>query len=464
MISIVGALAACGTDAVPPLETAAPGVIFTYPVDGQLDVPLGARIVATFSDDVVPGSLGACSGSAPAISGAFCLVGPSGPLDTMAEVVGTKTVVFAAAELDPGTPYELYVQSAISPSATNLPASGPLLRFTTRAAQPSSRGPAVIAVNGADPTHLMDRPMYETTTIRLVFSEPLDPRTVALAQGSIELVDVASGEAVPARLVTKGIHVSLDPIDDLTAGASYEVRLGNKLADLSGRALTPIAFTLVPTNSLGTGAIPQILRTRQPGDPGPASSRSGAKPNVIVISKPLIGDESVTLQPGAIHAELGDPTALDGPIAFTIRRGARLGASGLDVKLGGTIPAGLRTGDVQIEFLTDGGGRLYRNRYQPAEQTPDNTRAPLYVDLTFDVAISAIDPTGNAAVAQTVLNVQATGTAIATDGVLAIEAVAAMDFDLLGVTEAPTNLVFELIVDPTATVPTDTTPPVLVAS
>ena len=39
----------CGNDTLPPLQTAAPGVVFTYPIDAQLDVPLGTRIVVTFS-------------------------------------------------------------------------------------------------------------------------------------------------------------------------------------------------------------------------------------------------------------------------------------------------------------------------------------------------------------------------------------------------------------------------------
>ena len=66
---------------------------------------------------------------------------------------------------------------------------------------------------------------------------------------------------------------------------------------------------------------------------------------------------------------------------------------------------------------------MYRNPHQPGGQRPENDRAPLYVDLSFDVAIYAMDPEGNAVLTQTVLGVQATGTAIATDGVLAIETV-----------------------------------------
>src|SRR6185436_17522624 len=112
-------------------------------------------------------------------------------------------------------------------------------------------------------------------------------------------------------------------------------------------------------------------------DPGPDRSRSGAKSNEIVIDKPLIGKSSSTMLASALAAELGDPKVLNGPIAFTIRKGQRLRSTGLDIRLGGEIPAGLSTGDVWIELLTDAGGRMYRNPHQPAEQRPENARAPL---------------------------------------------------------------------------------------
>src|SRR6185503_16266591 len=50
------------------------------------------------------------------------------------------------------------------------------------------------------------------------------------------------------------------------------------------------------------------------------------------------------------------------------------------------------------------------------------------------------------------------------DGVLAIESVASLDMRLLGVTDAPTNMVLELITDTSATAETDTTPPSLLAT
>ena len=436
--------------------------MFSFPVDGQRDVPLGSRIVVTFSDPVAKSALGACT----ADSGAFCLVGPDGPVDATAEVVGDgKSVQLAAADLVEGTEYQLYVRSALAPDATNLPVSGPLVKFTTRTKRPRAAAPTVIAVNGGDPASPTSfRPMFETSTIRLVFSEPLDPRTVTNVTGSVELFDTVTRMPVPATVIASGVHVAIDPNKDLTAGTAYELRLGNRLLDLGGQPLAPITITLTPSNSKGTITIPQVLRTRQKGDPGPETSRSGAERNVIAIDKPLIGKETSKLLPASLATELGDPKALGGPIAFTIRKGQRMRATGLDVKLGGEISVGLTTGDFLIEMLTDAGGRMYRNPHQIPDQRPENERAPLYVDLSMDVAVYAVDPKGNAVLTQTVLGVQASGTAVGTDGVLAIETVASMELGLLGVTAAPSNLVLELITDTSAQPEADTTAPALVAS
>jgi hypothetical protein len=168
--------------------------------------------------------------------------------------------------------------------------------------------------------------------------------------------------------------------------------------------------------------------------------------------------------PGVLATELGDPLALGGPISFTIPKGQRLSSSALAVALAGTIPSGLSTGEIEIELITDGGGRLYRNRYQPPDTLPDNTRSPLLVDLSFDLAIYATDPTGNAVLAQTALGVQLSGIAIADEGALAIETLGALDIGLLGITSAPANIVLDLISDPRAARAGDAQPPTLVHS
>src|SRR4029079_10459959 len=96
----------------------------------------------------------------------------------------------------------------------------------------------------------------------------------------------------------------------------------------------------------------QRLRTRAAGDRGSSSPHVGGARNAVAIDSALIGTQSLEVLPSSLEVELGDP-ALGGPLAFTIQRGQRLRARGLDVKLGGELPVGLSTGDIVIELLTD---------------------------------------------------------------------------------------------------------------
>ncbi|MBV8756307.1 MAG: Ig-like domain-containing protein [Deltaproteobacteria bacterium] len=451
LISLV--LVACG-DTTAPLQTAEPGVVFTYPVDKQVDVPLGTKLIVTFSDPVVATALTCPS---------FCIMGPNGPANVTPTVSADGLAVSVDSPgWDPGAQYSISVTSTLAPFATNLP-TGALVTFTTRSDRPRAAVPTLVAVNGGDPANPESfRPMFETSTIRLVFSEPLDPRTVTLAPGSIELLD-PNGSEVAATVVHKGIAVSIDPVADLTPGAAYKLRLGSSILDLGGQAFAPQTITLTPKDTK-SGTVKQVLRSRQAGDPGTKSPRTGGATNTIVIDKPIIGNETTTLQPFNLATELGDPKALGGPIAFTMRRGQRLKTTGFDVKLGGSIPSGLSTGDIYIELLTDGGGRMYRNPHQDPMQRPENDRAPLYVDFSLDVGVYSVDAKGNATLTQTVLGLQASGIATATDGVLDIETASAMDLGLLGVTSAPSNLILELITDLSAQATADTTAPSLVAT
>ncbi|MEO8701250.1 MAG: Ig-like domain-containing protein [Kofleriaceae bacterium] len=435
--SLLVCIAGCYT-AEPVGDLALGDVVFTYPADGQRDVPLGAHVLVSF--------VGPVGGEASA-----SVVGPDGAVAITTTVTGAgHTLAIAPAELAPATRYEVH-------------AGDLAFAFTTRSDRPRSGSPSLIALNGSDPlAPRAFRPIFESSTLQLVFSEPLDPRTVAIEPGAIELVD-ATGTAVPVTLIAKGIHASLDPQAALIAGATYELRLGEKLVDLGGEAAVPTTFAFTPIDSLGRGAIHQTFRTRTDADPNAAIARTDAI-NVMQIVHPLIGEATGVVQPSVLETELGDPRVLDGPIAFRIPKGQRLSASGLDIVLGGAVPSGLTTGDIQIELLTDGGGRLYRSPFQPADTLPDNERSPVQVDLSFDLAIYATDPTGNAALAQTILGVQLTGLAIADNGSLAIETLGTLDIGLLGISSAPTSIVLDLVSDPGATPARDTSAPLLLAT
>src|SRR6185503_5735877 len=100
LIVAVGALGACSSPS--SVTSAKPGVVFTYPVDGQVDVPTGANVLVTLSDPVDASAL-ACTANGSTPTGGFCLVGPNGPVSAMPTVSSDGlTVSYTGLAMDAG--------------------------------------------------------------------------------------------------------------------------------------------------------------------------------------------------------------------------------------------------------------------------------------------------------------------------------------------------------------------------
>src|SRR6185503_5868682 len=117
LIVAVGALGACSSPS--SVTSAKPGVVFTYPVDAQVDVPTGANVLVTLSDPVDASAV-ACKTSGTMPTGGFCLVGPNGPVSAMPSVsMDGLTVAYTGLSMDAGASYAVYVGSDLAPTAQN---------------------------------------------------------------------------------------------------------------------------------------------------------------------------------------------------------------------------------------------------------------------------------------------------------------------------------------------------------
>lgn len=481
------ALSGCGGDSggdtfTPP--SLADGVIFTYPIDGQTDVHLGTRFYVTFSKNASQSAVNAaCSvDGGGTVSGNFCLIGPGNTVMPLSPSVSGKVVQFETDQLQQGTRYELYVRGAvIGGGSTNLPSSAPLVTFLTSQTDPvAGVGPSITAINGEDPDVYSSTmpapptpryPMMDFSTIRVEFSEPLDEKTVQVGS-SFEFVEVDGGGGetpVPGAIVVRKQHISFDPQQaELSAGLTYRLRLGAGITDLNGEALNPVTYEMVPVDSNSCGCVitQRFNTTNAYGESGfPQTSRLTGRPlNAIDLYSPLIGSNDINLRDTTLEARLADPSAFGGLIPFVIRKGAYLDITGLDLALGGEIPANLQTGDITASFITDVTGYLDRNPYRPYSTAPDDNKSPVFVYLIFDLALTSSDANGNAVLNQTIPHVQATGTARINDGTLYIESVRTLEMDLLGLDRAPAHLVLGINSDLVSEPPTDSTAPTITSS
>lgn len=482
-LALLGALSGCdgggsGDPYQPPVL--ADGVVFTYPFSGQTDVPTGTRFYVGFSRNASQSAVDAtCSvDGGGTVSGNFCLVGPGNSLVAISPVVNGKVVEFETDQLLQGTQYALHVRSAvIGGGDTNLPASGALITFTTSQNDPVSGAvPAVRAINGEQPavylpgsTQSGRYPFMDFATVRVEFTEPLDEKTVQAGSSFQFLaVDGATETPVVGSLMVRRQHVSFDPDEDLIPGATYRVRLTSAVRDLNGEALADVTYELVPEDANACDCvITQHFNTTVAfGEAGfPATSfTTGHALNSIDLYSPLIGANDINLRDSTVQAELADPGNFQGLIPFVIRRGNFLNITGLDLRLGGEVPANLQTGDIKATFLSDVTGFLGRNPYRSADTIPDDTKSPVSVYLIFDLALTGTDSAGNAVLNQTIPHVQATGTARIVNGNLTIETVRTLTMDLLGLDLAPAHMVLGINSDLGASKPDDTTAPTITGS
>lgn len=473
------ALAGCGGSSSgksysPP--TLADGVIFTYPINGQSDVPLGTRFYVTFSKNVSTSAVTAtCSSSGGNLqSGNFCLLDADGNVVPIAAQVKGKVVQFESTALRQGQRYRLFVRDGvIGGGNSNLPGDA-LLSFTTSQMDPvKDVQPAVTAINGEHPDVYRTAPMppalrpasrypfMDFATLRVEFSEPLDEKSVQVGSTfRFVMVDENNDEVpVAGALIVRKQHVVFDPQEDLLPGAIYRLHLSSGIHDMNGEALAAASFEMVPEDANACDCVmTQYFKTMVAfGDAGfPATSALTGQPvNAIDLYSPLIGSNDIYLRGSTLEAELADPSRFGGLIPFVIRKGNFLDITGLDLALGGAVPANLRTGDIRATFLSDATGFLGRSPYRSADVRPDDAKSPVFVYLIFDLALTAHDEQGNAVLNQTIPHVQATGTAQAVNGRLQIETVRTLTMDLLGLDLAPAHMVLAIASDLNGRAPED---------
>ena len=454
---LVPALFGCGADN-DPFVPPEPGnaLIYTFPADGMVDVPLPTRALLVFSSRVDEAAvMENCTGSAEAPEGSFCVTGPDGPVPTADRTTLSnhgRTIEFHMEDLAPGTRYQVWVRQEAAPAAENLEDDTPLFSFTTRQANPvAGQPPAVLAINQDNPqAFLADSevearfPFVDVSPIRLTFTEPLDGNSLVL-DDTLTLVRVNeddSEETVPVDLLSERHYITLQPRDDLIPDAHYEVRLSDSIRDLNGEHLDAVTYHFEPraTKASVDAANPPIKQTLQTypdmetaGYPG-TSHLTGRALNQFTLENVALGKNVANSLPNGLEAFLADPQAFGGTTTPVMARsGQQLQLTGISpVKLGGEVKTDLDTGIITGTFLTNVTGYLTPNPYRPAGFQPDDERAPLYVYMNFDLALQTEDDKGNASLNQNLMHIQAVGIATIENRTLTMEVFRTLELDVLG--------------------------------
>ncbi len=450
---LLGLAAGCGDrqkTSLPPSWSPSTSLIYAYPHDGQSRIAPSAPVVLQFSGPV--------SVDSGILADAFVLEDAGGtPVSFTLAVTndGRGVVLTPAAGLRENTAYTVSWSGLVAADGEVAPVP---VSFTTR---PANRGPdqrtrsnAVFQVERALPAQAAF-PFMDFSTIRLQFTQALDPAT--LAYGSSVRLEDADGALVPARLLASRHLLSIDPVDLLQPGQPYTLKLTTALRSQQGQALLPgiwASRVLVPQDS----APRETIALEVPAD-GTLSPLTGRPINSVPITSRLLGNDSASQQAGNLYAELAFVPNYPEASPLRVPRGNLLTGSAVDVQIVGRVPAGLSTGAVSVSIISDATGYMVANPYSNAVD------APRLVYLTMDAAMSSTTPAANGAFNQNLLHIDVVGTAIVKDGRLVMDAVGVAELDVLGLDQAAGVLSFHLeaYVDQTLAPPqpADTTPPTL---
>ncbi|MDZ4386543.1 MAG: Ig-like domain-containing protein [Moraxellaceae bacterium] len=347
----------------------------------------------------------------------------------------------------------------------------PKLKFTTRAALNGSIAAQSSACTTAvcdfkllrsfpDPnSFLIDSfPFLTFSTIRLQFSQPIDPKSINYssgASGTVRLIAPAGIDAglVPARVLVNGNKLVIDPLESLLPGVSYSLDVsglksifGNSLAGFSPMTITPTAngelksVKIFVANTELDKNFNEILDPVT-GQPIPSVSKlAGIVANKVPVESDILGRGKSAPAPQAAGELVSQMvfTPVRDVIPIRVAAGSELTSGSLKVVLGGEndpdkpgVEANLATGTLSIKLISDATGLLLPNKYN------GSLEAPRLVNLIMDVAVSAANPTANGDFTQDVLHVEVNGIArFLPNNKLEIDAIGVVELKILGVDNA----------------------------
>lgn len=430
---------------------------FVYPAAGQQSVPTSTSVIIRFTSSIITPE--------EDLAGLFSLETVDSEGETIevnfqsAQLTENEQGILLIPEsrLDPATDYTIVSEGVeLANRAGTLPDSP--LTFRTA---PKDKGPLSSQKDG-DGGFSLQRiapytssnedlaigsgvyPITDISTLRLQFSEPLKNTSLVYGLsedgGTIALKDSA-GDLVPAKIISRGHRLTIDPIHELSPDEDYQLVLSAGITStLEDAALEPIELSLSPVSTLS----PEGIRERVPQvaiDDGGIQSLTGKTNNSVGLDSIMLGAGNQTIQYGNAFADLAFiPTfeRLGQSIPLSIEAGTKLIGTNVPVLVGGKFPAGFESENVNVHFLSDADGYLMPNPYT------DDPSAPRIIELYADLSMTTDNTIANGGLAQSLLHVQLVGTAIVEEGKLVLEATGVIEPDVLGVDSASGLISFRL--------------------
>lgn len=399
---------------------------YTYPLDNQQQIAPRAIIALQFSHEVT------------ADASNFTITGPDDetvPFTLASVAEGHGVVLTPDAALKPASDYRV-VMNGVTVLGEATTFKDGTLNFTTRAALEgpleTQKTAASFEVESIFPDDGQFKSM-DFSSFRLRTTHAIDPAT-AVYGDTISLM--SNGEVVPALLLVGRTTITVDPLEDMTPGETYELSVSG-VKSLLGEDIAAYSHSTVPqdTTSPTTGERAVLVTNAPPADDSLGclddgvrlSELTGQPINCVPVIGTLLQDKTVSKQSGDVYAELAFAPRFPDVTPLRVQRGGILKGDALEVFIGGEVPVGFDSGEVTVEIISDATGYLFPN---PNAESDD---APKQLRLFMDVATSTADARANGAFTQNLMHLELVGTGLIEDGQLNTDAITVVEPRVLGV-------------------------------
>lgn len=408
-------------------------LFYTYPYAGQTNVSTHANVLVRVSAPVT--NAGSLNDGVVALNTAD---GTNVPAEArLAEGAGERSVVLEPEQsLDPDREYQVVINGLETVNGTvEIEDDG--YAFTTRTAAEGPRAQRITAEEFEITRQIPagdELPIMDFSAFRFQFSQPVDEQSVEYGN-TIALV-APDGSSVKANVATRGRLVTVDPVEDLSAGETYTLEFTDGLQSIYDNALQApfeggFSRTLVPRESAPTE---QMALNAPEG--GLQSPLTGTEVNLVPVQSTLINTQSQ--QGGNLAAELAYVPNYPDVTPLRVPAGMTLTGDALSINLDGKVPVGFDSGDLRVELINDATGYLMPNPWS------DSPEAPRQLRLFMDVGVATGNNVANAGFTQDVLHLEVVGQAIVEDGVLKGDGLTVVETSILGVDRANGMLSFHM--------------------
>lgn len=354
------------------LDTTLPSLTGTINANGAVNVPVNAKIGATFSEAMDPATINTST---------YLLTHGGVVVPGTVRYSGVSATFVPASNLAPNTTYTVTITTGVKDVAGNALANDFVISWTTGAA-PDTTPPTVIGsihANGATNVAV-------NTKVGATFSEGMDPTSITTQ--SFSLRQTANGAAVTGVVSYSGVDAVFVPVSPLNYSTNYTVTVKGGASGVKDLAGNPLVGDFVL--SWSTGVAPDTTA------PTVSANTPLANATIATLNTPVTAHFSKAMDPLTITsatfrlATTLDPnTAIAGSVAYAANGNVATFTPAANFPNSRTMVATLTT------EVRDAAGNALASNFSWSFNTPDPLpRTPASVNLGSAANFGVLAGTG----------------------------------------------------------------------